>query len=71
MICVEQGKRHKDRYVMLPEPLLALLRAWWIEYRSRSRDRTRSTRAPAQPAVPHGGAGGRARRAREAAHAAA
>jgi site-specific recombinase XerD len=35
VIRVEQGKGHKDRFVMLPEPLLVLLRAWWIESRSR------------------------------------
>jgi integrase len=29
VIRVEQGKGHKDRYVMLSPHLLALLRAWW------------------------------------------
>lgn len=29
VIRVEQGKGRKDRYAMLPESLLALLRAWW------------------------------------------
>ena len=28
-IRVEQGKGRKDRYAMLPDPLLDLLRAWW------------------------------------------
>lgn len=30
---VEQGKGRKDRYAMLPEPLLNLLRAWWLAAR--------------------------------------
>jgi site-specific recombinase XerD len=29
VIRIEQGKGRKDRYVMLSEPLLMLLRAWW------------------------------------------
>ena len=29
VIRVEQGKGRKDRYAMLSEPLLDLLRAWW------------------------------------------
>ena len=33
VIRVEQGKGRKDRYVMLSEHLLALLRAWWREAR--------------------------------------
>jgi site-specific recombinase XerD len=33
VIRVEQGKGRKDRYVMLSEHLLALLRAWWKEAR--------------------------------------
>jgi site-specific recombinase XerD len=32
VIRVEQGKRRKDRYVMLPSPLLVLLREYWREY---------------------------------------
>lgn len=35
VIRVEQGKGRKDRYAMLPEPLLELLRAWWLAARSR------------------------------------
>ncbi len=30
VIRVEQGKGRKDRYAMLSEPLLHLLRAWWL-----------------------------------------
>ena len=30
VIRVEQGKGRKDRYAMLSEPLLDLLRAWWL-----------------------------------------
>ena len=32
---VEQGKGRKDRYAMLPEPLLKLLRAWWLTAHER------------------------------------
>ncbi|MEE1522985.1 MAG: site-specific integrase [Acidimicrobiales bacterium] len=35
VIRVEQGKGRRDRYAMLSEPLLDLLRAWWLEARSR------------------------------------
>jgi len=35
VIRVEQGKGRKDRYAMLPEPLLHLLRAWWLAARER------------------------------------
>jgi len=34
-IRVEQGKGRKDRYAMLSEPLLDLLRAWWLAARER------------------------------------
>ncbi len=53
VIRVEQGKGRKDRYAMLSEPLLGLLRAWWLAGRERGvmlpgagcfRVRTRSTR---------------------------
>jgi len=33
VIRVEQGKGRKDRYAMLSDPLLDLLRAWWREAR--------------------------------------
>jgi site-specific recombinase XerD len=35
VIRVEQGKGCKDRYAMLSEPLLDLLRAWWLAARER------------------------------------
>ncbi len=35
VIRVEQGKGRKDRYAMLPDPLLDLLRAWWRAGRDR------------------------------------
>ncbi len=35
VIRVEQGKGRKDRYAMLSEPLLDLLRAWWLAARER------------------------------------
>jgi len=35
VIRVEQGKGRKDRYAMLSDPLLDLLRAWWMEARKR------------------------------------
>jgi integrase/recombinase XerD len=35
LIRVEQGKGRKDRYAMLSEQLLHLLRAWWATSRSR------------------------------------
>ncbi len=34
VIRVEQGKGRKDRYAMLSEPLLDLLRAWWLAGRA-------------------------------------
>jgi site-specific recombinase XerD len=35
VIRVEQGKGRKDRYAMLSDPLLDLLRAWWLAGRAR------------------------------------
>jgi site-specific recombinase XerD len=35
VIRVEQGKGRKDRYAMLSQPLLDLLRAWWRAARER------------------------------------
>ena len=35
VIRVEQGKGRKDRYAMLSDPLLDLLRAWWLAARTR------------------------------------
>ena len=35
VIRIEQGKGRKDRYAMLSEPLLDLLRTWWLAARER------------------------------------
>jgi len=35
VIRIEQGKGHKDRYAKLSDPLLVLLRSWWVEARKR------------------------------------
>jgi len=35
VIRVEQGKGRQDRYAMLPDDLLEVLRAWWVEARER------------------------------------
>ncbi len=35
LIRVDQGKGHKDRYVMLSQQLLDLLRRWWLVKRPR------------------------------------
>jgi len=35
VIRVEQGKGRKDRYAMLSEPLLSLLRSWWLAAHKR------------------------------------
>jgi integrase/recombinase XerD len=35
LIRVEMGKGRKDRHAMLSPPLLSLLRAWWLQCRSR------------------------------------
>lgn len=37
VIRVEQGKGRKDRYAMLSEPLLALLRLWWLKAHKRGK----------------------------------
>ena len=35
LIRVEQGKGRKDRHTMLSPQLLELLRAWWLQCRSK------------------------------------
>jgi integrase/recombinase XerD len=66
LIRVEMGKGRKNRHAMLSPQLLELLRAWWLQCRSRGWlvPGSGSTRAhggtPAQR-VPHGGRGGGAR----------
>ena len=58
VVRIEQGKRRKDRYVMLSPHLLELLRAWWRATRpqglavSRAQPCATDDDAPAQPRLP-------------------
>jgi len=66
LIRVEMGKGRKDRHAMLSPQLLELLRAWWLQCRSKAwlfsgRNPPLPISAPAQSRLPHGG---RCRRAR-------
>jgi site-specific recombinase XerD len=47
VIRVDQGKGHKDRYVMLSQQLLDLLRRWWLV--NRPKDWLFPGRVPGQP----------------------
>ncbi len=51
-IRVEQGKARKDRCAMLSEPLLHLLRAWWLAARERGRDSVRKPLSSIQAIEP-------------------
>jgi integrase/recombinase XerD len=53
VIRVEQGKGRKDRYALLSDPLLALLRAWWVEARKRGKMLTGGWLFPGQNPVNH------------------
>jgi site-specific recombinase XerD len=61
LIRVDQGKGHKDRYVMLSQQLLDLLRRWWLI--KRPREWLFPGRVPGQPLT--------VRRLNDAIHAAA
>jgi integrase/recombinase XerD len=77
VIRVEQGKGRKDRYVMLSQHLLDLLRQWWRI--ARPKGWLFPGRVPGQPLTtrqlnprrPYGGAAGRDRQARRFAYLAA
>jgi len=78
VIRVEQGKGRKDRYVMLSQHLLDLLRAWWRVGRpqgwlfpGQNPVNPPTHAASAQPGRSRRGADGRDRQARPSAHAAA
>ena len=60
LIRVEQGKGSKDRYAMLSPQLLEVLRAWWLQCRSKgwlfpvARSHPADDNAPVEPGLPHG-----------------
>jgi integrase/recombinase XerD len=62
LIRVEQGKGRKDRHAMLSPQLLELLRAWWLQCRSKGwlfPSRTTDHDTAVEPCLPHGGRSGR------------
>ena len=73
LIRVEMGKGRKDRHAVLSPQLLSLLRAWWLQCRSRGwlfpgqELAAANIGAPAQPRLSHGSRG---RGARQLGHAA-
>jgi Phage integrase family len=77
LIRVEQGKGRKDRHTMLSPQLLELLRAWWLQCRSKGwlfpgRDPLLPIHGTAiEPRLPCGGGDGWSRDLGIAAHLAA